>query len=154
MTDIENPQIKQSIFQSDPKNASDRAVLSIFLGEAADGAFILWLEIEQATGVKMNTRGKRMVVDVIRRTLNREVAVTRGTGITLSSKDSAVEHARAAVAKIIGATTRAFGVTRRLVDRHAEAMEQKDKERLISTRGMLGAVLTCSNDGVKMLKGA
>jgi hypothetical protein len=110
------------------------------------------LEIEQNTGVSMDERGREIVRQEIRKAA-REYEAIRGSGIRLSSPETAETIAMHSAKRIVEAVKSSAKVHDRLITTHGEQMNDESKRKLLASRGLLGAIETSARQPVKMLTG-
>ena len=133
---------------SEQKIIADK--LSTFLDSQAVGARLSWLEIEMATGVRMNSTGRSAVRRVLRR-LKREYLPEAGTGIELTAHDNAIHAVRLRDKRIGGAVKRARRASK-CVATHLDNMTEADRQEYLMRESLRNALATGSSSIRRLAK--
>lgn len=136
--------------KSTQENQKARAVLQSYFERQADGETLSWLDIEQATGVKMDPPGRNRV-RVVLNSLKRPFESIRGSGIRLSSPNT-INTIVAGRGKSVGNAIKRWSKTiKHGTVRHLSAMEGDDKDRLINAASFAGALEGVMSNATKAL---
>lgn len=135
---------------STERNASERIALQAFLKRQPEGATLAWLDVERATGIVMDHRGRALVRQALR-ALHRPCETLRGLGIRLSSNGSALIILGGGIRAIHNVTKRVHRTYVDLSQRHLSALPEEEKTRFILTGSILGALMGNATDAERAL---
>jgi len=111
-----------------------------FLSDVPNDASVLYSDIEKATGVRMDLRGKALMRSALNG-LRREYRSDRGVGIQLEGSGNCMNLVTTKAVRVGSALKRANKTTIRMVDRYVEELPPPDKSRLIATASLFGAIM-------------
>ena len=120
-------------FEPNEQRREDIKSIAPVIEKAPDGARMSWVEVESASGVKMDPRGRGLFRHCADK-LNRPYLTLPGLGVEFSSSGNAIEIAKARVTRVRHSIGRLQETTELLVDKHAAQMSTKDKATLIAIR--------------------
>jgi len=135
-----------------PEREAQVAILREYLSTVADGEELSWVRIEDDTSIKMDTIGRSMVRRALSK-MKRPYEALRGTGVRLSSADSALPIMKGRFGRIDNAVRRADRTRNHLADRHTEQMNARDRDKMTTLAGFFGAVRAFAAEAsTKLLK--
>ena len=114
-----------------------------------DGEIVGWTDIEVATGVKMDIKGRARFCTVLRR-LKRPYVNKPGYGVEMSCSENALEIVQIRGRRVGSALSNAREVTEQVSGRHLADMPSADRERLKHYQAVL-ATLALSESLTKKL---
>lgn len=142
------------MFETNAERQRKLAELKSFFEKQKDGALVTWLEIEQATGIRMRSKdeGRRLVTEVLRRKLRRPYAVKPGTGIELSSPANAADIAERGRDLVINAARRMEKTGAQLEKLHGSQMTTTQRDRFARAQSFNGTLAALVVSRPKELK--
>lgn len=132
--------------------SSEMLAIKDFLSDAPDGAIIPYSDIENKSGVKMDSRGKQYMRSALH-SLGREYACVRGYGVELSSADNSDVLVGSRLIKIDRAVKRGERTTSRVIAKHLEDMPQKTREKVLLAGSIFGAIRVSADLARKQFSG-
>jgi hypothetical protein len=123
------------LFQPGP----DYIALREYLSSVGDGVKLGWVDIEKASGVRMDVNGQALVRRVMSR-LSRHYLAMPGFGIETSSARNAVDIATSKFVRVKNAVESAKDTGERLLGRHGDEMKASDRQ-LLEAKGATLATL-------------
>lgn len=124
------------MFKSNEETALELARLREFFEAQPDHAMCSWLEIERATSVVMDARGRRLATRVLRR---RGYEIVSGLGVRLASSANAAAIVEGKVRRIGGALS-AAKKSHESMSRFTPQMSEGDRQRMIARGAFFGAL--------------
>lgn len=119
--------------------SKELAVLKGFFSELPSGAYVSYEEITRKTGIAMNARGKSIMRSALR-SLKREYHADKGNGIELESPKNAMVLVTGRVKRASNSLRRADKTTTRMAERYVEELPKDDRDRLLMTASLFGAI--------------
>lgn len=116
-------------FDPNEQRRADLKRLRAFVDTLGDGARVSYVEIEQATGVKMDDRGRKLMQLTLKRARRPPVTLP-GHGYEMSSPANALEIVGAKSRRLVGALKIAQETTEHVAGRHLEEMSQEHRGKL------------------------
>ena len=110
-----------------------------FFNDRQPGEEISYTEIEQGSGVRMDTRGKAFMRTALKR-LGREYATHKGRGIELASPKNGLAIIANKVIKIDNAVKRGERTTRNIQRAFINVMDERDKRAVLFLVAGFGAI--------------
>jgi len=135
---------------STEQNKNARSNLQSYIERQSDGMLLDWLTIQRETGITMDQRGRSLFRSALKG-VGRVGETIRGTGIRLSSKDTAITIVGSGFQSIHNAAKRAHKTHGALSVRHLTAMDPTDQSRMILAGSFLGAIVGNVTDAAKAL---
>lgn len=138
-------------FKSKAEVQASLNTLIEFFKAQKDGSVISWVEVEQATSVRMSTNADRELARRALRRLKRPYSAIVGSGIELSSPINAAHQAGSHARRAWRGIKRASDSVDNLAQRHEEQMNTDDRQYLIGQRAMLGGLVAAGKQSRKVL---
>jgi hypothetical protein len=133
-------------FEPNEQRREDFRAFTAVISAASDGKRMSYVEIEQASGVRMDQRGKGIFRSAAKRS-NRPYLTIPGLGVEFSSADNAIEIARDKLVRVRHSVSRFQKTASILADKHLDEMRPADKSALILMQSQKATL-----DLVRMLK--
>jgi hypothetical protein len=127
------------MFEKSEQRQRDLEAIKNVVGDAKDGARFSWLELEQATGVKMDDRGKALLRQQLDR-INRPYLSLHGDGIELSCPTNAEEIVGRHTLRLKNAFTSAKETTDVVMVRHGKELASDVLARLTHKQAMFATL--------------
>jgi len=138
-------------FESIPEREKQVLQLIEYFRTVEDGAERSWLRIEADTEIVMDPLGRNLVRRALRK-LKRPYEALRGEGVRMSAPESTLAIMGSRFGRIDRAVRRADRTRGQLVERHFDALDDPDKQRMLVLAGFFGAVRAFAREAsVKLL---
>ena len=122
-----------------------------FFENMPSNSYITYADIEKATGVKMTLRGKNHMRSALRH-LKREYRSDKGVGIELEGAKNCMELVTGRVKRASNGLKRATKTTNLMQARYLEELPPDDRNRLLATASLFGAVSAMAKGLSQMYK--
>ena len=119
--------------------SNETRVIKEFLQKQAPDSILDYLSIEQATGIRMDSAGRRRLRSAAR-SAGLEYDSIPNSGIRLAGPESAIDIAGGKLERIGSAVKRADKSTKRMSGQFLMDMNDENKSRMLQVTGMLGAI--------------
>lgn len=126
-------------FKPSPEKDHARSALRTFLTTLEDGRRLSWLEIEQATGISMDSGGRALFRVVCGRA-GRYYRAILGEGIEMSSHSNTVEIVAGKTRRAVNGMRRAEVTTSGLLARHGDEMTQADRNAIVFHKSLFASL--------------
>lgn len=133
------------------KPSSEQLIIKSFIESLPSGAYVSYFDIQSATSITMDHRGKSILRSSLK-SLGIEYRVDVGKGIELESKDNCLAIVTGRVNRVSKALTNADKTTSKMVSRYIKDLDGYDRDRLISTASLFGAIHAMSKGLSKIYK--
>ena len=117
----------------------DTVALEKFLAATTPGQSASYVEIEQATGVRMDAKGRARLRTAARRA-SKIYTIQRNLGIVLSSPENAHGIMTHGLQRLSNHTVRQEKVTTGLLHQHAEGMDASERNHMSAVAAMFATV--------------
>jgi hypothetical protein len=114
-------------------------IMKNFFKEMPKGVYLKYSDIEEKTGILMDFRGKSIMRSALN-SLKISYRSDRGNGIELESADNCMSIVAGRVKKIDNSLKRADKTTTQIANRYLEELPKPDRERLLLTASLFGAI--------------
>ena len=131
--------------ESIPERQAQLTKVAEFLTSLPDGEEVSWLRIESDTSVRMDSAGKALVRQALKR-IKRPYAPVRGQGLQLSGPSNALTIMHGGFVRIDNAVRSADKTRAQLSTRHLEQLTPPDQQRMLMLAGFFGAVRTYAKE--------
>jgi len=139
-------------FRPNPERREGVAKLVEYLAGLGDGERRSWLEVERATGVKMDECGRSWLREA-RTKARRPMLVLPTYGFETSSKDNTDDFADKAVRGVASAIERGSRTVAHVSARHGHELTQEKRNRLLLVQATLEAVSVSATARKQLTKG-
>jgi len=120
--------------------SKEMLAIKAFVSPMPDGAFIRYEDVENATRVPMEVKGKQYLRSALD-SLGRSWRCDKGVGIELESPNNSMHIITEKVRRVSSAVKKGHKVTSRLIEHHLEDMNQDDRSRATAVASLLGATM-------------
>lgn len=127
------------MFEPNEERRANLAALMAFVATLKDGVCVSWVEVEQATGIKMNDYGRDLVRVALARSKRPKLPLP-GEGFETSSAENGLEIVQRAGRAIVSALGRARETTEQVVGLHIKEMTQERRNRLTQQQAVLATL--------------
>ena len=117
-------------FTPNPQRQERLAKLRDFVDALIDGRRVSWLEVEQATGIKMDPAGQALIRLTLKRQRRPYLSLV-GLGFEVSSAHNGVPIVEAKTRRFVSALAVARETTEQVSGRHINEMTQPNKNKLL-----------------------
>lgn len=131
--------------------SEDTLKLQAFIEQQEHGATLSYLEIEQATGVRMDTHGKAHLRQATKRS-KREYSPIRGAGIRLASAESCMPILGGRITRIDRAVRRADKSQKLLQEQFFASLSAEDQRKILFAGAVFGAIRLAADQGKQLYK--
>uniref|UniRef100_A0A6M3L492 Uncharacterized protein n=1 Tax=viral metagenome TaxID=1070528 RepID=A0A6M3L492_9ZZZZ len=133
------------------KLSEETLKLQQYITTQEDGTELSYLEIEQATGIDMNERGKQILRRGIKRA-RREYSTIRGYGIKLACPETTLPILSGKIIKIDRCVKRAEKTHHTLQEQFFSQLSPEEQKQILFAGAVFGAIRIAAENGKLIYK--